>query len=559
MSNEVERENAYEKTKERYYPIDKILSAITSYFGEDKKEIIAKLKETTPIFLVGKDMRTFLNMDSQKTVKEAFEKAYPDVVKSTPNYEEIVFNLNNQLSLLTSRHPYETYINFIVKYPKVLTELGFDPKQIIFKQRTEDESFKYVVKETDERKKLRDYLDKLYGYKEDRVTFNIFIDQIIQEYNVCAELKIYYEKMLPLRFGDENEIAIFNAGNDTKVEYDGDIPKLPNSEELSEDSKKFLQDLMQSKYLCDEWTEQIVVEELNKIFKRNYKDIYELMDDKSMEIFLRFRTTCSKAIDLEQFIEIAKDRGLTPSNKELDLDYQERTSCLLEENYNGCYRGNDKTIDLLFPAAICTIIHELLHALGHTKGDFTAFDEKSRGFNEVVNEFLSMKVLEKLKPEDFKDLKFDDGCNYRTGIDVLRKFLNKYENELKECQFSDAPKKLQELIGKKNFDTLMKYGNLIEETNYGKFATAINYNNKNITTMNEFLQIYEKDKSIINLVNKSELAKVQMFIEYNKFTEKLVDNHQEFKKGNITDFPVKEIDKEKSTDNEADNSTVTDM
>ena len=103
----------------------------------------------------------------------------------------------------------------------------------------------------------------------------------------------------------------------------------------------------------------------------------------------------------------------------------------------------------------------------------------------------------------------------------------------------------------------MKYGNLIEETNYGKFATSIKYNNKDITTMAEFLQIYEKDKSIIDLVNKSELDKVQMFIEYNKFTEKLVDNHQEFKKGNITDFPVKEIDKDKST--EVDNSTITEM
>lgn len=154
--------------------------------------------------------------------------------------------------------------------------------------------------------------------------------------------------------------------------------------------------------------------------------------------------------------------------------------------YSGGFCNQDSfyKIDIVLNAskdtAVSSVFHETLHAMsyydydhGYESGFNTEREKSQYGyrknqlFNEVVNEFLTQKVVSTLTEEDYSKfgIKKQSKNIYQDLIPLVEDMLEKNETLIVDCLNSGNPMQFKEIIGKENFDSIVENLNTIQ----GKF------------------------------------------------------------------------------------------
>ncbi|MBQ7467147.1 MAG: hypothetical protein IJS74_03650 [Clostridia bacterium] len=177
--------------------------------------------------------------------------------------------------------------------------------------------------------------------------------------------------------------------------------------------------------------------------------------------------------------------------------------------------------------AISTVVHETMHAMsyhsypdGSCKSGFNTSAEKNQYgyrkyqlFNEVVNEYLTRKVMGNFSDEDCAKFGIHKESKnvYQQLIPLVSDMLDKNENLLVDCLLSNNPMKFKEIIGQENFETIVDKLTLID----GKFNFKY-YGNENQTlidlceskmSQNPNFQIGDEKFSISSVKNNLDFFK----------------------------------------------------
>ena len=225
---------------------------------------------------------------------------------------------------------------------------------------------------------------------------------------------------------------------------------------------------------------------------------------------------------------------------------------------------NTMALPLCLDLSVGTILHEANHALSASRtGIATGFKEnqESTAFNEIVNEFLTTQMLDCVKKHEldkFSILDLTDGSGYDKAIDFMMPMLLSFEDKLKECQLGklksvaqaemgqeevslrqSAPKIMMDYIGETNYNNLIKLTSIFETCNYGKFVKQ----NGTLQTASELLVAYdEKLQQDPNFKVGESLAKIIAKLKALKdFQQKLINNHERIKNGELEMFEDIEI------------------
>jgi len=545
--------NRYEEYKSKYYPIDAIAEACVDYYGEEFRDTITETKEQVePAFVYTNFSRSniieafkTLYKNNAEALKERYKnmpRAWEQLIKEHPEdfwmYEadNCIWNLECFATKPLLFSPYT-----LARHKDVLQYLGFDISKILLKNKETG-----LLKENSKSKET----EKLKNYVKNSINGNIKIDNFlniddfIKKYNVRAENKINYH-IEAFQDPITNTFKDFMQDN-PKSDFtflEDEIPKIPDN--LTKKDKQFLSKFIETQSnlnFIDENSAFYILQGINKIFNKNFQNIQELQKDTTLSLFLEYREDYSLAVNRYIFACHADRLGLISSNYKNPF-YQDTVEHFTNKSsVAACYEDNLISISMEKEDKInvSDITHEFNHAIGHKYGAHD-FSPESRGFDEIVNEFLTINIMKKIKPEQFENdphvkLRGNYVCTYQSGIDLMSNFLNKYENLLKMCKIKQQTKILKDFIGEENFKRLMKYSTLIEEQKYGRLNYALNFNGKKITTIKEMLELYNnKQISKDNFVDKA-WNKFKSFIEYNNFVNQLVEHYEEFEKGNIINF-----------------------
>lgn len=523
----------YQELYDKNFPAKGMLETYVAYYGEEyRKQLQSILKNTHVEF--------FMPSFSANEIEKAFKKVYGS--NSDIDYKEEAEYFYLNLQQLANHGSIFSELN-LVKHAKVLTELGFNVSKILLKHK-ELPIYKLNTN-SPETEKLKNYA-KYSLAKKDINSDYLNIENFIVEYNKCADNKqvynIHYVK------DTKDEMAIHLDGKKVKKDYSDtniDFP-LIDIDNLEEQDNQFLQDLIKARtnilFLDNEFA-TYVLKGINKIFNKNFQSIEELHKDKSIEIFLSVKDMFSEGLDEFIVSREASKIGLVAKDKNNNTDFNHYLddSNYLNQKPNALAAtvNNRILIPLNKNNTVWEIMHEMNHRIANENGDF---EKISTGFNEVVNEYLTLKAMEKVDKQHFKGYNFErsNGCSYHRGISILNAFLVKFEPILKKCQLGDGPEILESFIGKENFKTLMDFGNLIEDKKYGAFNIEVKYNNGIfVDSISQWLDYYKKHPDMLNDIQSANLADLQKFINYDNFVNQLVEHYEEFEKGNIINLSLK--------------------
>lgn len=548
-------DNKFKETSEKLVPKQDIIEFAVSFYGEQYREQITKNINELGVVLVTKDELGYI-------VKSMFKEKYQDKTKDWEQMaENFIINLNNlgnNFGLVDA--------TMLARDAKVLAELGFDVKKII--RKNEIGLFEFIQGPETERLKM--YIQTMNIDKKAKGPLEDYIDNYVKAYNICAENKKLYSSD---SFRDINakKSKIYNPNVrltfaseciDIQKEYNNiDIPKMP--EELTKEDKKFLNDLFMSKGPVSLWSDsfaEYIVKGINRIFNKNYTSIKEVVNDKSMELLFNFKDNLTNA----RVEEIKQDNKL---NSKKYSDKKE----IIHRSYIRDFFNDETAAAEYYPQHVIMIgiddeysLHDVLHEVNHALSANTFWEDDNlsdlrkvgfkhgankdhdEGFNEIVNEFLTNKLQEKI-PKDYmesKSLKSTTDYQYTAGIELLEKFLNKFENKLKECQMGDADEVLKNFIGERNYNLVISYGAIISKLAYGNMNFPFNQRfniSQPILKASDWVAFHKagKDKGFQYI--DSEINTLQIFLSIEKFFERLAENYAEFEKGNIIDIPIEHV------------------
>lgn len=522
----------YEELKNKYCPDELIKDMAVAYYGEENRKKIEKQIDNTSVVFVAKNL-------NRVEVKDAFRKQFPNATEEEINKKAAIFIKN--LQELNAEELSSFAPNFIAQNSKIFQLLGFDVSKILLRHKATG-ALKLNEK-SEETQKVINY-GKYSISKKDINEDVVDIDKFIQTYNNCANRKETF-KLLPTTNNLNGKLEISNHYAFPLNDYSNLGVEYPKLNITNNKDKKFLADFLASDFSTAKGiseSEKYIVDGINRIFNRNHTSYDEILQDRSLDIFFDIKKEAYTQI--YNFI-IEKNVNKTDFVASDEQQYNDAMAQFKTDlNTTAFHDANKKTLNIPVHENISfgSIAHEFNHAIGtNDENQVSAFSGESTGLNEIFNEFLTMRMMDNYKDkiDSTIDIKKNRNSNYHSGIDVMMPFLSKYEGKIKECQLSDnAPKVLQDFIGKSNYEKLKDYANLLAKNQYGKFCSAIVYKGKKIVDINQFMQIYKQDTSIMEMVPKNELEKVEQSLEYNKFMEQLVEHYEEFEKGDIVDISL---------------------
>jgi len=564
--------------RDKYYPIDKIADAVTKFFIEELPTInpqviegdVKQVKEETKVQFV------FSSVAKLK-IRKAFEEFYKD--NPNVNWEEEAEWCYDNLESLADNNAVFSEIA-LRRHSKVLETMNFKLNKILLRHK-ENRTLK-LNRNSKETERL---LEFIRGEDGKKITTDV--KDFVSKYS-SRRLMIMIDGLYDKRpYSKENfsfEVQSYKGIDDLHLndislpsEYEKDVT-LPDDhnefekmyvsldyEKLSKEDIRFLEKFARPTTPIFFWDNNFcayVLTNINRIFNKNYQNIEELRTDKTMTAFLDFREQYATALNKLIKYSKAKERGFI-SNSQTAGDFKDIYQLFEDKPFVGAATGYSIDENGYLKAIISvavgfeidnkyksgeiytnkrtssvrSVLHEFLHALGALNGDFKE-NEKTRGFNEIVNEFITQEIKKKLNPKDFEnvDLPFESGCGYWPGIYVMIPFLKKYRKVLFESKIFKAQETLQNFIGENNYKKLMEYGNLLSLNHFGAFTHTIIHNGQEITYYYQFLKEYKKDPSIMDLLDNYERKKIEECLEYDKFINQLVEHYEEFKIGKITDF-----------------------
>lgn len=515
----------YQQYLGKYFPKQTIIDDMVSYYGEQhRKYIEEKINNMNVVFVPTQLALT--------EVEQAFSEVYKD--KQPEEIKELAFNFVENASKLSVNYK-PNDLSFLIDNKDVLVILGFNIDEIIAKNSDGD----FILKQTEETKKLANFTS--FSVKKAEVKSDLIgVDNFISLYNECL-LFLSLPQTIDLNMDFENNTLKLCCMYRDDIDFIESDINFPDIEIKDKEDEEFLENFIKEKELIENWTEdyaEYVVNGINKLFNKNHQTMQEVLSDESLVIFIALK---DKMTDLFQKLAVVDNTNME--------DYAESLNNKREFNLAVATFANSDVIAAFYTklydyigipinneVKYCDITHETNHSLnGVSYCDTDDINEHERAvaFNEIVNEFLNFQMLTK----NGKPTSVDSKYNY--GIHILNNFLNKYEDKLKDFHFKDSAEELKNFIGEKNYNTLMNYSYILKKADYGSRKLYVNINGKYLNAEISKVLTSKRKYELAELVHEKQQLVINLFLKYDNFLQELVENFQEFEKGNIVDIPLK--------------------
>jgi len=295
-----------------------------------------------------------------------------------------------------------------------------------------------------------------------------------------------------------------------------------------------------------------------KWIKRSNNKFYE-----NIKVF------ANQNVNVDDMLDSGNTMAAYTSDKDMvkiPLDENTSYSVIMHEVNHGLSRWK-KTETIKFPSVgtePSTI--EVYMAAFNTLDEM---DEKedlnTTTFNEIVNEYLTQEVMKEVTKEEMnnKPVFKNKECNYTSGVNIMKPFLDKYKKVLIQSQvnrgdmikvtdYSKHPpvkeikngeNPLMKFIGKQNYKFLLIYTKVLGLCNYGKFLKAQKgENKKEIAEVADWIKDYKKDpkQALDNL--DTNIENMGIFVSFEKFLNDLVANYEKFENNQIKTINPMSID-----------------
>jgi hypothetical protein len=519
------------KSKEK---IDEIISrqdiieTFVKYYGEENRGVITQ-KINNLKFKYG--YTDVVGYKINAKIKQKYQDKIADWEKISETIIGMLENLADENAVVDAK--------CLAKEANVLTELGFDYHKII--KRTQEGLFE-IVNGT-ETKKLKEYI-KNFSTSSKKDNINSFnVEKWVDLYNQCAKEKVLASSTIAIKYYkqygtvEDEHLKEYTIEDNTPFLY---------IENLDKKKKEFLYDFLTSKGPMSLWNEShtnYVVSGFNVLFNKNYRNLQEVIKDPQLKMFLDFKTEVMTDVVNGYFVTEA----IESSRKDFGEDSTTQTNIYKKLDLGSyCPSSNVLNVGLGKDTSISTIIHECGHCLAthQNKKGLSETGFAYTGFNEVVNEFLTQKIVEKLDSDmvEKSSVKLDSKkCAYTPAVEFMKDFLNKYEPILKKCQLDSAncTKKLIGFVGTENAKNLIRIGGQLEMCGYGQLLPRIEECGKSI---NDLLEDFKKNP------NKEEYKAwekiLHKFESMQHFMNEMVEKYSEFEQGKITNISMGNIESE---------------
>jgi len=545
MSNEI----IYYELMENLFPKDLFTEVLSEYYGTDKREFISERVSNIDVVFVPKKLSSY-------KIQQAFRNCRDNEAELEKQSDYLIGILNYYKNQQVKD---KVVIKTLIENQDIVAELGFDLHQIIKKRKLTGQ---LTFVDTEETRRFKQFIaDEITNT---RITENnINFDSFINYYNNCAQEKFLFD-IQSVRSNGQFYVNAVGTGQWLSEEL------LKNNffiiNELQEEDKQFLFDLLESKVKLenlDRNSAKYVVKNINRIFSTNYRNAQEMFADARLLLF--FGCVDMVKPHVKQFIydeNIGKNQYISQELTEQEYDgitsYFDNNPNAIAVFYNflnehqnvvGVSLGVDISLAYTMHEANHVLAANSVYGLGFDKYNYTGSREDYglKAFNEFVNEFLTKRAIENYNSKLENGVKPIEQAKsgYDVGIDVMKRFLLKFETKLKECQLSaftwqNATKTMEDYIGVNNFNKLVEFSAIIAENNWGFLNLPINehFTTDNIAT---WITEYKKNPELLNLISGQTRDTVIKFIEMDKFFEKLVENFNIFEQGtNKNEFEVKD-------------------
>lgn len=497
-------EDLYSKLRSQYFPEKELGTALAQYYGTDAyHDILTTIATFSVVFVVDNDF--------QHKVFEFFKEKYQSTLDKE-DYEAMakVF-LYNLGELITN--PNNVYSPIFKENADILDKLGIN----IFKIVQNDENNKLILQQTEETEKLR----KLLNYRGVSLSmdtcdlYNKLATNGVSDFKLNSSLD-KKQWIIGLSYDHLSENKVENAA----------IMK-----DLDSDAKKTLEVILSAKGDILSWEEEdkeFFVTAINKLFKRSYSTAEEIVNDPTMSIFLEFRNQATVIKDdMEKEVQKTKVVAVTPE-RSAEIELRLISVMNSTPNMDACTligkdsKGRDVKELVYFGHGEFvlkgqTIIHELNHAFanGRTCG--------GEGLDEIVNEFVTERIVEGLSEEQKKKLNIvppeERNCAYSVGVAFMRPFLLKFEDKIKMIRRVGTD--LSYVFGEKNFATIKSIGEYVRRHNWGRF---VNNNGMEITDIAHLANEYSKNPNmqLPDGIREQDVAAIEELLTFQNFLTDLM-------------------------------------
>ncbi|MBR2970173.1 MAG: hypothetical protein IKC49_03870 [Clostridia bacterium] len=542
----------YDYLKKRYCPKDVLTEIFVAYYGEDSRILVENMIDTTEVIFVADS-----NLMSE--IREEFKLKYDNQLDV--DWQKLAYEFINNLQALSNGSK-DFDIDLLYRERDILRSVGFDPTQMFLSGKITKR-----LKLNNKSKATREFSDSVSAaFSLREITDDVVdLDSFIDTYNSCARDKVVYScQSYKSKKGQLKEQLDIRYIRD---DFTTDNVEFPTLQDLNKKEKEFLLDFFSAKGSVQEWDEEYlgyIVNGLNKLFNKDFKTISEIREDKSLLILLKLRDLFCQHIQSFMITENANKMDYIESSARANrydaiVDY-------FRNNPNVVGSYDEILRDIYIPVgtgtSFGTVLHEYNHAFAYFSSNACGFSKESVGFNEIVNEYLTQQLIMKSRSliDQSVRINVEKDCAYAFGIEILKPFLDKYENELKKCQIGwtfencdrenakglsseelidkmqnwTASMELKEFIGEDNFKKLMAFSDMIADQNYGQ------------SYINVFIKGEQKDLSLfsvitacakipatLELVAPQHKELITKFMDYYRFVEKLAEHYEDFEKGNI--------------------------
>lgn len=520
----------YDQLINLFVPKEKIIEYSVNYFGEDKRRLIESKINTMGINFVAKDLSTL-------EIRLACKKIYKN--KLGVNWLEEANKCIKNLKALSSNSKLFS-IETLASHSMVLRELGFDVNNILIKNSRSD---KFKLINSEETKKLKNYV--VYSVnKADVVKDVIDVNSLIKAYNEASQAKCFtgfnttiddQTKKLNLSLEFElNNIIRYNN-------LDCDFPKIIP---LNKKGQDFLLEFLQAEGPVSAWDDKYanyMLSGINKIFKRKYNSINDVLKDKTMKIFLDVMNRAAIALK-NHITTINTDKSFFMPMQD-EKEYIRIAQNFTSGSASAFYQADSHEINI--PLNVNSSIEVVLHEVNHAYSKYISLSQSKMPVNhplyEIITEFITRRTLQNIpKEEIYNDGVFDaKNSIYVGGISLMEKFLIKFEKVIKKAQLEGYEKVFTNYFGKENFKKLLSYASFIKQNNWGVMSIPLMIKDRKTTTnLKEWLSIYKKTDKIINHTEEKYLNKLYAFDEMDNFLDDLISHYADFEKGIIVDNNV---------------------
>lgn len=231
--------------------------------------------------------------------------------------------------------------------------------------------------------------------------------------------------------------------------------------------------------------------------------------------------------------------GVDDLKREIDVE-EDIQNFMSFENFSRFLCGgyfNSSTNELVVPISedvnLETVIHEVFHCVS-TKNDVCGFKEHGKAINEIVNQYLTLDMMESLNIDEFNfPLDIRMNCAYNRSCVMFKPFLDTFKEQLKDAVVGqeDVSTVVDRLFGE-NIKYISKamedFFNL--KTDYSKTFNELTNGNPAIKSMEDIIE----NRDILKLLSAETYELSNYLDKVSKnivICNKFVEHKEEFLNG----------------------------